>query len=372
MQSMRQRSKSFSSINALQKLRENNNDLTTFQILSAFPDHAKLEILQELLRISQQTSILHFLSCCSTDSAEFNIPKDLSSAVLKVFWESGNLMQLNMLLQLIKYRPNLFSLSVGDCNKTIQLCLKSNSLSHAMDWFGLIQESLNLSPTESTYRDLLIHLATLSSWDRFFFVYGDMMANSIFLSKGTMEKIIMASTQHVSIHWPHLRRLIVDLVSFSTRKQKDSDNSPNTGSTATNSSGVGFLPQSNYIISPTVLQAVFKALTEAKKWKEASDLYNFLNARSTIAPLAHSSVATETAIIAIVMRDEMFLREILKMSNEKYNLPASIDKRFGKYCATLSAELLAESTLNSEERISCIISQHATLITWTLCQVCVV
>lgn len=360
---MTQKSKSFGSINALQKLKENNEDLNTAQILSAFPDYAKLEILQELIRISEQTSILHFLSCCSTDSADFNIPKELSSALLTVFLQKGNMGQLNMLCQLIKYRPNLFSISVGDCNKTIQFCLKSNSLSSAMDWFALIQDSLNLSPTESTYRDLLIYLATFSSWDRFFFVYGDMMANSVVPSKGTMEKIILASTQHASIHWPHLRRLIVDLAAFSKLKQKDSDIS--TGTT----SGAGLSPHNNaYTISLHVLQAVFKALVEEKKWKEVYELYNFLNTK-TVAPLAHSTVVTEAAIAAIILRDENFLRMILKNSNEKYSLPSSIGNDLGLYSSMLVAKVAEESTVNFDERVSSIISQHATLITWTFCQV---
>ena len=203
----------------------------------------------------------------------------------------------------IKYRPNLFSLSVGDCNKTIQLCLKSNSLSSAMDWFALIQDNLNLSPTESTYRELLIHLATLSSWDRFFFVYGDMMANSIVPSKGTMEKILLASTQQASIHWSHLRRLIVDIAGFSIQKQKESDISASNSASSTNSSassatsGAGLSSPNAYMISPHVLQAVFKALVEQKKWKEANELYNYLNTTRTISSLAHSAVAVHYNIV---------------------------------------------------------------------------
>jgi hypothetical protein len=162
------------------------------------------------------------------------------------------------------------------------------------------------------------------------------------------------------------------------QKQKDSDISTSNGattattttlSTSSATSSAGLSSHNAYLISPHVLKAVFKALVEQKKWKEANELYNYLNTTTTIASLTHSAVAAEAAMVAIVLREENFLRMILKSSNEKYGLPSSIGADFGVYSSKLIALLAEESILNLEERVSCIISQHATLIIWTICQV---
>ena len=107
-------------------------------------------------------------------------------------------------------------LDVSDVDDTIALCVQRGDMDEALKWFITMQDSLRLSPADSTCGLMLPALIRRKKWEALFYVLGEMRALGLAVPPRAYDILLGECAKYPADRWRDVQRLLTGLLEASS------------------------------------------------------------------------------------------------------------------------------------------------------------